>query len=312
MMTKIRSILVATDLTPLSDEVVRAAGGIAAAKGAELHVLHAFDFPDDTDGRTEGARPASFQDRIGAAEKALEEQVARAVPAGVTVASRRVEIFVAHRAIIDAAQAAGAELVVMGAHSRERFGDELLGSTADRVIRSARVPCLVVRAPLPLPLRRVVVPVDLSSPAISALEIAMRWSLALGAADSTEVIALHVIPSALDLPDMAFRPEEVSPELHREVSAARVRVPGADRAQVREEVRWGDNAVEEILGYLSEAQADLVALGTHGHGLLKRALIGSVASGVARRAPCPVLLVPPALWEAGEEEDEASAHSPYP
>ena len=55
-MTNIRSILVATDLTPASDEVVRAAAGIAAARGADLHLLHAFDFPSLPDSRREKLR----------------------------------------------------------------------------------------------------------------------------------------------------------------------------------------------------------------------------------------------------------------
>ena len=67
--------------------------------------------------------------------------------------------------------------------------------------------------------------------------------------------------------------------------------------------------MDEIVRHLEASGADLVALGTHGPGLLKRALIGSVASGVARRAPCPVLLVPPELWQ---EEDEGERSGPYP
>ena len=45
-------------------------------------------------------------------------------------------------------------------------------------------------------------------------------------------------------------------------------------------------------------------LGTHGHGALARALIGSVSSAVARRAECPVLLVPPRYWQERREREE--------
>ncbi|HEU0078622.1 MAG TPA: universal stress protein [Longimicrobiaceae bacterium] len=45
-----------------------------------------------------------------------------------------------------------------------------------------------------------------------------------------------------------------------------------------------------------------LVLDTHGHGALRRALVGSIASAVARGAGCPVLLVPPALWSGDGDE----------
>lgn len=40
-----------------------------------------------------------------------------------------------------------------------------------------------------------------------------------------------------------------------------------------------------------EWPADLIVIGSHGRGGVKRALLGSVAEGVMRHAPCPVLVV---------------------
>lgn len=296
-MTKIRSILVGSDLSPASDAVVAAAAAIAAAKGAELHILHAFDFPSGAGGE---ASASSFPDRVAKAERDLDAQVQRVVsPTGASVASRRVEIFVAHRAIAEAAEGVGADLVVVGAHSHRRMGDELLGSTADRVVRASEVPCLVVRAPLELPLRTVVAPVDRSEASQGALALAMDWAVALGREDaSTDLTVLHVLPRALDIPEFSLDPANVGQDLRREIEAARASAGAPGTLRVREEVRWGDTPVDEILTFASERSADLLVVGTHGEGVIKRFLIGSVASGVARRAPCPVLLVPPAKTNA--------------
>lgn len=304
-MTTIRSILVATDLTESSDEVVRAAAELAAARDAELHVLHAFDFPAvATTGKDVPA--ASFQGRIEAAERKLDEQLGRTLPEGAKAASRRVEIYVAHRAIVEVAEGVGADLIVLGPHSK-RAGDGILGSTADRIVRSASVPCLIVRGTLSLPVRRIVVPLDLSDPGLGALEVGLAWGVALGghddAATGTEVIVLHVVPRVFETPDFPFDRAVIGPELHREVEAARQRVRGATELEVTEEVRWGETPADEIVKMAAEEGADLLVLGTHGHGVVKRALIGSVASGVARRAPCPVLLVPPAMLRPGAAGD---------
>lgn len=302
-MTKIGTVLVASDLAEASDAVVAAAAGIAAAKGAALHILHAFDFPSGAGGDDGGAAASSFPDRVAQAEEALDRQIERVVtPTGARVGGRTVEIFVAHRAITDMAEALGADLIVVGAHSHRRMGDELLGSTADRVVRASRVPCLVVRAPLALPLRSVVAPVDRSPAALGALETAMEWAAVLGdPARGISLTVLHVLPRALDIPEFSLDPEAVGRELHAEVESARQRAGGGG-VKLREEVRWGDAAVDEIVAFARESSADLLVVGTHGHGLVRRFLIGSVASGVARRAPCPVLLVPPALWEADESD----------
>jgi len=50
---------------------------------------------------------------------------------------------------------------------------------------------------------------------------------------------------------------------------------------------------EEIIGAAEREKADLIIIGTHGRRGLNRLLLGSVAESVARRAPCPVLLIRP-------------------
>ncbi|HET8654333.1 MAG TPA: universal stress protein [Longimicrobiaceae bacterium] len=301
-MKSIESILVATDLSESSDHVLRAAAALADLTGAKLHVLHAFDL-QILPYTEENLRSVGFAERIRDAEQALEAQIRRTVRPHVEVADRAVMIYLAHKAISEQARAVDADLIVLGAHRKRPLGDALLGSTADRVIRSAEVPCLVVRGPLSLPLRRVLVPLDLSEPAVGALDVALAWSDALR--PSTEVAplgprvtVLHVIPLAFDLADFPLDRAVIGPELHREVEAARGRVPGARALEVREEVCWGDLPAEEILRVAEQDRADLLVLATHGFGAVKRALIGSVASSVARAASCPVLLVPPGLWKA--------------
>jgi nucleotide-binding universal stress UspA family protein len=48
----------------------------------------------------------------------------------------------------------------------------------------------------------------------------------------------------------------------------------------------------EIVRFAQEHGADLIVMGTHGYGAVKRFLLGSVADRVVRQAHCPVLVVP--------------------
>jgi nucleotide-binding universal stress UspA family protein len=48
--------------------------------------------------------------------------------------------------------------------------------------------------------------------------------------------------------------------------------------------------VEEILRIIKEKQIDLVVMGSKGQSMIKKLFLGSVSSGVAKEADCPVLL----------------------
>jgi nucleotide-binding universal stress UspA family protein len=74
--------------------------------------------------------------------------------------------------------------------------------------------------------------------------------------------------------------------------AARGQHPKAGSVRVVTHVRL-DAPAEEIAQLAADLEADLVVVGTHGRRGLSRVLMGSVAEGVVRLSPCPVLVVRP-------------------
>jgi len=293
---RITSILVASDLSSNSAHVLRSAAALAALAESELHVLHAVE-----EDMFSAAGPASLHQ----ANMDLEEQVATALPSSGRTSSTRVERGRAHRVILDVADEVAADLIVIGPHRNRNA--QVLGTTADRLVRTSDVPCLIVHEPITLPLRCVLIPTDLSDAAEGALDVGLIWSAALrqprGSGSQTSVHILLVVPN---VPDEApgEPPHTFSKrELHRHVADACERTGCAPSLKIEEEVTEGDPA-SVILQRTQDFEADLVVLGTHGHGALARALIGSVSSIVARRVGCPVLLVPPGYWEARREREE--------
>lgn len=77
--------------------------------------------------------------------------------------------------------------------------------------------------------------------------------------------------------------------------AQRVLEPAGEflaRHKLSFKTRWVvGHAADEIVAAANEIRADLIAMGTHGHGLIGRALMGSVAQKVLTMAEMPVLLV---------------------
>ncbi|HSK19466.1 MAG TPA: universal stress protein [Longimicrobiales bacterium] len=289
-MNHIRSILAASDLTESTDAVVRAAAALAELTGADLHIVHAFDMELSAYTPRNPEVPG-IDDWVRDAARELDEQIRRALPrTAPPVASREVLVEKAHDAIEQRSAAVGADLIVVGRHRPRPAGDSFLGTTADRVIRTAEVPCLVIGDGMSMPLRRLLVPQDLSESGSKALDVALQWGAAFSG-NGLELTVLHVIPRVYDVKEIAFDTAVIGPELEREVEAARVRM-GVPDVKVRELVRWGDHPAEEIVRVGEEDGADLIILATHGYGAVKRFLIGSVASGVTRGARCPVLLIP--------------------
>jgi nucleotide-binding universal stress UspA family protein len=203
--------------------------------------------------------------------------------------------------IVEAARMAEAALIVVGATGSGPLAAELLGSTADRVLRKAACPVLLVRGDLAVPPRRVLAPVDLSTLSGEAFRcgLDLLTNLAKGGAKDGEikVRAIHALSFMEAVALQKQRHEEVSSEQAERHSAEELRrFVLENRAGALFEVETAVLSGEarfEILDDLRERPADLVMLGTQGRGGLDRLMLGSVAATVARKAPCSVLLISP-------------------
>jgi nucleotide-binding universal stress UspA family protein len=67
-------------------------------------------------------------------------------------------------------------------------------------------------------------------------------------------------------------------------------LPGSWQGKVNRRVEAGD-AGAMIVWVAEHEQSDVIVIGSHGHGLFKRLVLGSVSKHVTNHAPCPVLLV---------------------
>jgi nucleotide-binding universal stress UspA family protein len=76
--------------------------------------------------------------------------------------------------------------------------------------------------------------------------------------------------------------------------------------EVRRAARMKDESAL-IAAIAAETGAQLIVVGTRGHGRFAGALLGSVAQGLLHSAPCPVLVVPPVEGnQLASEEAELS------
>ena len=128
----------------------------------------------------------------------------------------------------------------------------------------------------------------------SALE-AVEYGLELAADQDAEPIFVHVGPATEVLPVTVFGmggPVSVSHELDehdREALDAAVEIAGSKGLEAKAELLTG-NAADAIVAYADSVDADLIVVGSRGHGAIAGALLGSVSREVLREARRPVLV----------------------
>lgn len=136
-------------------------------------------------------------------------------------------------------------------------------------------------------LRQILVPTDFSDESHAAL----AYGAALADTFGATLHVLHVLQLIA-----APEPAAVLYESRQLEATAwddlRGLLAGDDyaRVQARLAIEWG-TPVDEIIRYAKEHEIDLISMGTHGRGGLKRLILGSVAESTVRRAPCPVLTI---------------------
>lgn len=114
---------------------------------------------------------------------------------------------------------------------------------------------------------------------------------------------LHVIhePDAQFWKSYIAEVENVDADAKRAIDAKvaaayRSRLPAG--VEMKTEFRIGPDAAT-ILEFAQANQADLIVLGRHGHGGVGKALFGSVAEKIVRKAHCAVMVVPLEYAKAG-------------
>lgn len=298
MTAELRTVLAATTLQLASDPVVAAAATVARRTGAALRLFHAYTLPIAYFAVPSGLTtidPEILELEEEHARTMLEEQLRRLEVAETEVAGALIEAGAAHRLLADAAQSAGADLVVVGARESGTSG---LGATADRLIRKASVPVLVVRGTPRLPPRRVLAPVDLSDLSADCLRRGLAIVDTIAGDTRPHVEALFVLSEQERDGSSQFQPEQIERLAHDELERLLARVRPQDHREIDREVRVGTPR-EEILADLADTPEDLVVIGTHGRSGFERFLLGNVAADVAAGSPCSVLVVPPPTAHPG-------------
>ena len=272
----IRSVVLATDFSPESENAFAHALAIALIRRASLTLIHVGNDSHNDWGRFPAVRktlerwnllpPGSAQEDVFAA---LGVSVRKVALPGRSPATGVADYLDAHPA----------DLLVVATEGREGVSRWLRGSVAEAMARRSETMTLfvpvdarrsiVAEADGNLTLDNVLIPVDREPDPGAAVEFARRAAEVAG--DGNVTITLLHVGGAYDVPG--------------------VRTQDGDGWKFAWETRTGD-PVDEIVKAADSLRAHLIVMPTEGrHGVFD-ALRGSTTERVLRRATCPVLAVP--------------------
>ncbi len=142
-------------------------------------------------------------------------------------------------------------------------------------------------------MKNILVPVDFSDVSERVTDAAARFARAFHA----RLILLHVAPPEPEFIGYEPGPPSVRSSVARELVEEHKRIHKLDHELERKGLTVTSlviqgYAVEKILAEAEKFEADLIVMGSHGHGAIRNLLVGSVTEGVMRKAKCPVLVIP--------------------
>ncbi len=281
----VRNVLIATDLSKQSHEILRAGMHLRYAYGAHATVLYVLPRDEYVLAGFEAfaaARDAARRDLAELKQK-LRRQYSceRDEDCEVLMAEGDVA-----DCIFECARERHIDLIVLGTHGRSGFSKAVIGSVAERIFRHAEIPvltigpnahCSLVSGP-----KRLLVPIDFTA----ATQHSAKYACALAREHQSELVLLHVVQ---DVPKGAMADLEC---LKRTVERSLSELISCEEKpnHVRFMTQIG-KIVPTILNAASELEADMMVLGAHTYPGLLDHLRSQPAYELVRQAPCPVLTV---------------------
>ncbi|PSL20921.1 universal stress protein [Shimia abyssi] len=273
-----KSIVVATDLSPRSDRALHRALRLAAKLQAHAHVVSIVD-------------DAMPEDMVADLSTNIKERLETYLSTLDLDAQTSVDVLLGDpvEQVNEFAVAKEAGLLVLGVHRRRGFLDSLRESTSERIVAASMVPVLIVKDLNDGDYETALAPVSFSQACANALRAA---SVIAPEAELRSYHALHVPFAGLTGGSSGT---EMSRAVRRETEEKR------DDWMSSAKLPNGLASPEIITGSLSqvldkqvaEQNPDLIVCGTHTRGLAMHKL-GSFAAELLRDPPADLLVSPPA------------------
>jgi len=292
-MYELKNILACTDLSSPARCALDRAAMIAAESSARLHLVTVMStgWLEPLQARLQGAGD-DVGDRLRTSTRQRLDELVEALrlTSRGAVVGQLLE-GPAIQTLLDAADRIDADLIVVGARGAGFLRHAVLGSTAERMIRKATCPILVVKQVPHVPYRRTLLALDFSPVAHRVMQTARV------VARGSRRLPLHAFELLYEGKMQYAGVAEATIHRYREAARAEaaaqldeiLRDARAD-GQMSSAILPHGNAVQCILEFEQELDCDLIAIGKQGESKFEELLIGSVTKHVLSRSQADVLI----------------------
>jgi len=268
-----KKIIVPLDFSEQSEYALKVAASLAKKHGSEILALHMLELNQAMITSSEGFHPEQTVFLIKLAEKRFKEFLDKDYLKGIqlTPIIKHYKVF---SEVNEIAKEHKAELIVMGSHGTDGLKEIFVGSNAEKVVRNADIPVLVIKSEMiDFKINRFVFACDFKEENLPAYKRAKAFAEML----SAEIDLVYINTPGDSFLNTSDTYEQINKFLHK--------------ANVGEQVEiYNDYTVERgILNYSENNSADAIGIPTHGRKGLSHFFMGSIGEDVANHSKIPVV-----------------------
>jgi nucleotide-binding universal stress UspA family protein len=285
----IYTLLAATDLSEPSHHTAQRAAMLAQQTGSQLELVHVIEKRELEE--LQRLLGEAFKENIQSQTQELLAKLANDIgePLAVSAGCHLVEGEVLE-SITEQADLLRADLLIIGARGASLTLQQLLGTTAERLLRVIQCPVLTVKQPPLKAYQSVLIPIDFSPWSIGAIHLAQII------APQAELTLLHAyeVPFGAQMRIASEKEGEIQNYQYKVCRDAKTRLNQTAKdagltANWHPLVVHG-NPVQKALEQENEQGSDLVIVGRQGLGIVEELFLGSNARQILIHAKCDVLI----------------------
>ncbi|KHE92114.1 MAG: universal stress protein [Candidatus Scalindua rubra] len=292
-----KSILTATDFSEYSKITLDMCLGAYRCMKTKLYVLHTIEkFPHDSRHLSSGTNPEGIKQKL---EEDAIDKIKALIPEDVMDKGDIIPMVRFGKPFLETIQVAkenSVDLLVIGTHGRAGVDRVMLGSVAEKIVRKADCPVMVIKSIKYTGFKRIIVPIDFSDCSRKALE----YAVSIARSHNNRLTILHVYEKSFVEPYVnAANSEEKADEIMKEIERVNeskydefLKTVDLNGVEYEKLLKKGI-AETDIVEIAMEQQANLIVMGTHGRSGIKHMLIGSTAEQVVRTVHCDIIIVKP-------------------
>ena len=275
-MSTFAKVLLATDLTPQSDNLTECLFSLCPDTETEVVLAHVFDDDDDAD--PDGSNYKKVNSRLEGYKNDLEQAGYEEVTVVTPVGDEPFE------AICDAGEEHEADLLMVASHGKGFLKSTLMGSTTFDLARATTLPLFISKEDnkdASKLLDTILIPTDFSQKSLDCLNVVRGLREYIG-----NVIFVHVIERYRSKEE--YKEKYGNARLFLQELVDELKIFG-----IKADYRIGRGAAsKEIVHVSRQEHASLIIIAKTGAGLVKGLVMGSTAQNVVLNSTCGILLLP--------------------